>query len=108
MNSIKESIRNISVPLTNYFRIKKAGQAYEGLKTLTQINKESNKKVLFHLIRSIPSSPLSYFESILAHALKYRGADCSIIYCGGYFNECDANYFFNSHKPICKKCSLFR
>jgi Capsule polysaccharide biosynthesis protein len=108
MSCFGDLMDNALIPIKNLIRIKEAKKGYEKIKEIGQRVDGVKKKVLFHLIRSIPSSPLSYFESILAHALQYRGASCQILFCGSYFNDCDANYYFSSHKEFCKRCSFFR
>lgn len=100
---LKNQIKETLFPIANARRWIDSTEAFRQFE-----RPNSGIKVCFHTIRSLPSNPLIYFETILAHALNFRGGHSQMLFCGDYFNECDADHHFNSHESYCKRCRVLR
>ncbi len=108
--SLKDSVKELLVPAANGYRIVKSQLGFSTIDSSRLVSLTgTGKKVLFHTIRSIPGNPLGYFEAIFAHAMQARGAESRMLFCGSYFNECDADHAHHpGHESFCRRCSIFR
>ncbi len=68
-------------------------------------SKASSPKILFLSLKNYSSHIIS--ESILAHGLTLRGADCHFTICNGSIPKCDVKSCYDYSQELCQFCRRF-